>query len=174
MTMLSKMLGLKRFAAVVAFACSFSAAAVHADESATAEGVPYAGAGAFLVEPTSLVVERVTLVVDCSMADERPRCRFEAVYDVSNPTDLVEEVPGLFVGLHDDEIAIAIDGVDVRRHVPSEHVVSAGFVVRVEPREKKSLRLSGRLDSTETHRNTRPVVLSSTPQAGRAWARGRS
>jgi len=150
---------------------ALTSSTVRANSAAPFRRDPYAAGGAFLAEPTNLVVEHETLTIDCDWVGQRRECKFEAVYEVSNPTDTAEEVLGVFFGAPQDQIKITIDGADVRtavtpaqvdeafRAIPRDRdetegdhrireATSAGFVVRVEPGAKRSVKFAGLLEPT--------------------------
>ena len=147
---------------------------------------PGAAGGAFVAGQTSLVVEHETLVIDCAAASppDDVECRFEALYDVANPTETDEEVLGVFFGASPEEMTVSIGGVDVRRRVQheqvaeaarsiprdpvdrseSEHVVDdrlvTGFAVAVRARDKKRVRFAGRLQPTHTYQSRDGYALA--------------
>lgn len=165
----------------------------HANSAAPYHRDPYAAGGAFLAEPTNLVVEHETLTIDCDLVDQRRECKFEALYDVSNPTETAEEVLGVFFGVPQDQIAITIDGADIRTKVTPAQVVeafrsipkeredresdpnvrqfaSAGFVVRVEAGAKKRVRFVGLLEPTYRYQEREgyaiPAIVARHPILG--------
>lgn len=169
-------------ASVAAFALVATEDSAHANSAAPFRRDPHAAGGAFLAEPTNLVVEHETLTIDCDLADQRRECKFEALYDVWNPTETAEEVLGVFFGVPQDQIAITIDGADVRtkvtpaqveeafRSLPKERedrendarvreFVSAGFVVRVEPGARKRVRFAGVLEPTYRYQERESYAL---------------
>ena len=157
-----------------------------ANAAAPYHRTPGAAGGAFVAGQTSLVVEHETLVIDCAEASPPSdvECRFEAVYDVANPTETDEEVLGVFFGASPEEMTVSMDGVDVRRRVQheqvaeaarsiprdpvdrseSEHVVDerlvTGFAVAVRARDKKRVRFAGRLQPTYTYQSRDGYALA--------------
>ncbi len=159
-----------------AFAALFVARDASANAAAPYRRDPGAAGGAFVAGQTSLVVEHETLVIDCVEAERNDtECRFEALYDVANPTDTDEEVLGVFFGASPEEMTVSMDGVDVRRAVKSEQVEEAarsipkdaadrgeteravdprrttGFTVAVRAHDRKRVRFAGRLEPTYTY-----------------------
>lgn len=101
--------------------------------------------GAFVVAPTTLVVEHETLSFDCP--GEGVRCTFEAVYRVRNDGDAREEVLGAFYGISSQRVSVRARGVDLRRELtPEQLAVTDEAVFAIDP----SLRTqyAGSLDRT--------------------------
>ena len=67
--------------------------------------------GAFIVRPTTLVVEHEELTFRC--AEER-QCEFEAVYHLRRTPATHAEVIGAFYGIKTDQFATTANGVDAR------------------------------------------------------------
>jgi hypothetical protein len=169
-------------AALLAVAAVAMASSAHANAAATYFRNPGEAGGAFLAEPTHLVVEHETLTIDCAEEGARRVCTFLAVYDVANPTDLAEEVLGVFFGAVSGDMTITVDGRDARRAVsrdvvatalrafggasprpseePSAGGPSAGFVVQVEGRARKAVRFTGPLRPTVTSHGIGGYTLS--------------
>jgi hypothetical protein len=147
---------------------------------------PSAAGGAFVAGQTSLVVEHESLVLDCTgaAAPADVECRFEATYDVANPTDADEEVLGVFFGAPPDEMTVTIDGADVRRAVQHEQVAEAarsipidptdrsdsasivderrvtGFAVAIRAHDRRRVRFTGRLEPTYTYQSRDGYALA--------------
>jgi hypothetical protein len=100
--------------------------------------------GAFVVAPTSLMVEREELSFRC---ESRTACAFQAVYHVVNPGDAPEEVLGAFYGISARGVTIQADGADARRTLTPEQLAACDAAVAgIEPQVLsygESLRRSG-------------------------------
>jgi hypothetical protein len=83
--------------------------------------------GAFIVRPTTLVVEHEELTFRCA---ER-QCEFEAVYHVRNPGDSREEVIGAFYGIKTDQFAATANGVDARHPLTPDQLRAVDSAVGV-------------------------------------------
>jgi hypothetical protein len=96
------------------------ALARRADANAPAPFVRRAGneGGAFIAQPTSLVVEHEELTFRC----DGGTCDFQAIYHVVNPTDAREEVLGAFYGIMTDRFEAKADGADARRTLTGEQL----------------------------------------------------
>lgn len=158
--------------AIAAIALAGAPGAAHANAAAPFHRDPTATASAFVTGQTSLVVEHETLTIDCTEKPEE--CRFEAIYDVANPTDTAEEVLGVFIGSPSESTTITIDGASARTEVSREQLEktfesipkpekdsgaeipemnpsrSTGFTVRVDPGAKKRITFKGVLVPTYT------------------------
>jgi len=172
---------------VITLHCAlFFARSASANAAAPYHRNPGAAGGAFVAGQTSLVVEHETLVIDCAAASPPGdvECRFEALYDVANPTETDEEVLGVFFGASPDEMTVSIEGVDVRRPVRQEQVAEAarsiprdpvdrsepehvvderlvtGFAVAVRAGGKKRVRFAGRLGPTDTYQSRDGYALA--------------
>ncbi len=107
-----------------------SARGASANAAAPYRRDPGAAGGAFVAGQTSLVVDHETLVIDCVEAERGdPECRFEALYDVSNPTDTDEEVLGIFFGAPPVVPALEATTPNVFIFLPS---LSAGLGVPIQ------------------------------------------
>ncbi|HEY3817952.1 MAG TPA: hypothetical protein VGL81_12315 [Polyangiaceae bacterium] len=117
--------------AVVALSVSITAVA-RANAPAPYVRMPDRLGGAFVVAPTSLVVEREELSFRC----EGPAaCSFQAVYHVVNPGDAREEVLGAFYGIAARAVTIRADGADARRELTPEQRQSIDAAVSaIEPK----------------------------------------
>ncbi len=80
--------------------------------------VPGNEGGAFIAQPTTLVVEHEELEFRCSEGS----CEFAAVYHVRNPSNAREDVVGAFYGIETDRFATTADGLDARRALSPEEV----------------------------------------------------
>jgi hypothetical protein len=88
--------------------------------------------GAFVVAPTSLVVEHEELSFRCDTAFT---CSFEAVYHVVNPGEAREEVLGAFYGIASTGVTIRADDHDARRELTAEQrAVCDAAVSAIEPK----------------------------------------
>ncbi len=117
--------------------------------------------GAFIVRPTSLVVDCEKLGFRCDARD----CQFTAVYHVMNPGDAREEVLGAFYGIEAEKLTATANGVDARRTLTPEQlravddvvavsdpavvrdsrVTREGFVLGVDAHARATLVFSGRM-----------------------------
>ena len=88
--------------------------------------------GAFVVAPTSLVVEREELTFRCETTNT---CAFRAVYHVVNPGEAREEVLGAFYGIASQKVTVRADGLDARRELtPEQRAASDAAVSAIEPK----------------------------------------
>ncbi|HEY8087875.1 MAG TPA: hypothetical protein VIF09_08520 [Polyangiaceae bacterium] len=88
--------------------------------------------GAFVVKPTSLVVEHEALTFDCP--GEGLRCTFEARYAVRNDGDAREEVLGAFYGISSQQVSATSRGEDLRRELtPEQRTVTDEAVFAIDP-----------------------------------------
>ncbi|HEX3345784.1 MAG TPA: hypothetical protein VHS09_14470 [Polyangiaceae bacterium] len=139
--------------AVVAAVLAAQAPAALANAPAPYVRQPDRLGGAFVVAPTSLVVEREDLSFRCATASS---CTFQAAYHVVNPGDAREEVLGAFYGIAAHGVTIRADGVDARRELTAEQrVASDAAVTAIEPRVVSSygeaLRRTGFTLAVEGH-----------------------
>lgn len=74
--------------------------------------------------PTPLVVTGERLVIDCREEAADGACSFAARYDVANPAAAAHEVVGAFYGIRTDDVAVHVDGRDVRTEL-SDALVAA-------------------------------------------------
>ncbi|MGH7297760.1 MAG: hypothetical protein ACRELB_22670, partial [Polyangiaceae bacterium] len=101
--------------------------------------------GAFVVKPTSLVVEHETLSFSCP--GQGMRCEFEAVYHVRNDGDAAEEVLGAFYGIASGAVTIRAGGADVRRELtPDQRATTDEAVFALDPTLRTAY--GGSLDRT--------------------------
>lgn len=127
-----------------------------------------AGSGPFVERKTPLVIEREELVFECADGSDAlrlPSCVFHATYQVRNPTTQREEVMGAFYG-DTEGLVITADGLDTHAWLKPEHAAAmdrvvkeldpdredrtvdtlrAGFVLEVDPGQRRVLRFAGRL-----------------------------
>ena len=88
--------------------------------------------GAFVVKPTSLIVEHEELTFRCS--EPKPTCAFEAVYHVRNGGDATEEILGAFYGIASHAITIRARGADARHDLTAEQLaVTDAAVLALDP-----------------------------------------
>ncbi len=92
-----------------AFAALFGANPAWGNAAAPLPAPSHEG-GAFIAQPTTLIVEHEDLRFRCTEG----QCEFEAVYQVQNPGDAREEVVGAFYGIATDRFETTVDGVDAR------------------------------------------------------------
>jgi hypothetical protein len=124
-------------ACAVVLALSLSLAPpVRANAPAPFVRIPDRLGGAFVIAPTSLVVEHEELSFRC---DTVAVCSFRAVYHVANPGDAREEVLGAFYGIAAQGVTIRADGLDARRQLtPEQRVASDAAVSAIEPKVMSS------------------------------------
>jgi hypothetical protein len=72
--------------------------------------MPGAVDGPVLLRPTAVEVVGETLRLDCDAADGGIACTFEARYRISNPTEAVESLVGVFYGVRAEGVTIRLDG----------------------------------------------------------------
>jgi hypothetical protein len=109
--------------------------------------------GAFVVTPTSLVVEREELSFRCAAV---ATCSFRAVYHVVNPGEVREEVLGAFYGIAARGVTITAGGLDARRELtPEQRATIDTGVVAIEPQVltiyKEQLRRTGFTLGVDAH-----------------------
>lgn len=126
---------MRKVCRVVAFVVALTAPGlgapdVWANAAARSFSRPEATSGALSARATSIEVEREDLTIRCDEDDgARPRCRFEAVYHLHNPTPNLEEASGVFYGSRERELDIRMDGADARAALDSEQLTMLDLAV---------------------------------------------
>ncbi|HEY1697184.1 MAG TPA: hypothetical protein VGG39_33720 [Polyangiaceae bacterium] len=101
--------------------------------------------GAFVVKPTTLVVEHEALTFTCP--GQGLRCTFEARYRVRNDGAEREEVLGAFYGIASQQVSVRSRGVDLRRTLtPEQLAVTDEAVFALDPELRRQYATS--LDRT--------------------------
>jgi hypothetical protein len=101
---------------------AFAFAAPAGANIAAIERDPGVVGGLGTYDPTSLAVDREELTFDCRGVDPEPRCTFEAVYFVRNPTAEPQAVTAAFFGLHAEEVEIRVDGEPASHELSDEEL----------------------------------------------------